>query len=383
MDSLKIFSVIIKLSFMKRSIKFNFLEKSLLCLFFSFMFIVFPCYFVSAAVLYVDPTEGVVSPNQMFAVDVRIDNQDQCLNVFDVGIKYSNDKVEAVTVSRGRSILTLWVEDPVIDHKKGEIRFTGGVPGGYCGRVVGDPDLTNVLVTVVFQPLNEGVFSGEVEISFDEKSSVLLSDGRGSLSPLDFLNAVYEVGDEPTVLAEGWLETIRGDDRPPTSFDIELLREDSVFDGRYYIVFSTTDKGSGLSHYEVKEEDIDRPGFIRGSNKEAEFVRVQSPYLLKDQTLNSKITVKAVDNAGNERLARYEPDPSMRYADEKTGIKWIQNAVSWMVLPQSWFALVLSIALLIVISYFLFLLNSKRKKRGLGKEEGGDFDESGQNINNV
>lgn len=382
MDIFKDFSGILNISYIRGIMGFNIFKNLILLSFFSFVLLT-PSFSLSASVLYVDPSEGVISPNQMFAVDVRIDNQEQCLNVFDVGLNYSKDKVKVVTVSRGKSILTLWVEDPVVDHEKGEIMFTGGIPGGYCGRVIGDPDLTNILVTVVFQPLNEDVFSGEVEVSFNEKSSVLLSDGQGSLSPLNFLNAVFEVGDEPTVFAEEWLEIVRNDDRAPVSFDIELLKEESVFDGNYYIVFSTTDKGSGLSHYEVKEEDVDHSGFIRGSDKEARFEKVQSPYLLKDQTLNSKITVKAVDNAGNERLARYEPEESMRQSDNIAGLKLIQSAISWMILPQSWFSLVFSIFLLLILLYVFLLLNNRRKRRNLKIDEDNDLYTKDQNINNV
>ena len=38
----------------------------------------------------------------------------------------------------------------------------------------------------------------------------------------------------------------------------------------------------------------------------------RSPYVLKDQTLNSTIRVKAVDKAGNEYIATFIPDASLR-----------------------------------------------------------------------
>lgn len=310
----------------------------------------------SAAVLYIDPDAGTVSPDHMFAVNIRVDEQGQCLNVFDVTLRYPTDSVEAVTVSRGRSIMSLWAEEPTVDKGKGEVSFVGGIPGGYCGRVPGDPNLTNVLVTVVFQPKNRGISAEEVAISFDRSSSVILSDGSGTLADTEFIDAVYEVGDVATVHAEEWLDIQREDDRPPLPFKIELLKDGSLPEDRYYIFFSTTDKGSGLSYYEVKEEDIDREGFIRGSDKEARFERANSPYVLKDQTLNSVISVRAVDSAGNERIERLIPDESMR---ETTGV-WSDfiGAASGKV---GLYATFLTILLVLVVSLYIYFGRRKRK----------------------
>ena len=318
--------------------------------------------FVSGAVLYIDPEEGTISSEQMFSVNVRIDNQDECLNVFDVKLYYPSDMIEATSVSRGRSILSLWTQEPVIDNKKGEISFTGGVPGGYCGRVSGDPELTNVLVTVIFQPLIGEDFSGETEIRFDDKSAVLLSDGQGTFAETRFIDAIYEVGDEATVHAEEWLELLREDGRPPVSFDVILMQDESVYDGKYYIAFSTTDKGSGLSHYEVKEEDIDREGFLRGSKKEANFERAKSPYLLRDQTLNSKITVRAVDNAGNHSVAYLIPDDDLRQSDEGPFFAMISKVVFQH--PVS-FALTMALIAFLLFSLFYLrktIMGSLRRK---------------------
>ena len=271
--------------------------------------------FVDAAALYMDPDGGEVSPDQLFSVDIRVNNQDECLNAFDVELLYPQEEIEATVVSRGRSILTLWVEEPLIQHSEGKVSFVGGVPGGYCGRIPGDPDLTNILATVVFQPENERIQAEEVALEFGPDSSVLLSDGRGTEASLETSGAVYSVGDNPTVDASDWLTVAREDERPPESFTIELGQDDSVFGGEYYITFSTTDKGSGLSHFEVKEEDIDREGYVRRSDQEARFRQARSPYVLNDQSLNSVITVRAVDNAGNERVERFVPDESQRYDD--------------------------------------------------------------------
>jgi len=63
---------------------------------------------------------------------------------------------------------------------------------------------------------------------------------------------------------------------------------DTPTDGKYFLVFSTQDKGSGVDHYEVRE------GRFGG------FSEVSSPYILKYQSLDKKIFVKAIDKFGNE-----------------------------------------------------------------------------------
>ena len=68
-----------------------------------------------------------------------------------------------------------------------------------------------------------------------------------------------------------------------------------MFGGRYYIVFSTTDKESGLDHYEIFENGV--------------WKRITSPYLLKNQSLLGvgAIQVRAIDKAGNTRMGDYSP----------------------------------------------------------------------------
>ncbi len=105
---------------------------------------------------------------------------------------------------------------------------------------------------------------------------------------------------------------------------IELLSDQRVFDGQYFIIFDAQDKQTGIDHYEVLESE---PGaesagesgrsdlirrFIKG--KTPQWKVAQSPYLLEDQKLQSEVHVKAVDKAGNERTVKYFPEESKRAA---------------------------------------------------------------------
>ena len=59
--------------------------------------------------------------------------------------------------------------------------------------------------------------------------------------------------------------------------------------------------------YELKEHDKDRPTYIRGERTLAGWRPVESPYVLEDQTLNSTIIIRAIDNAGQIREELFLP----------------------------------------------------------------------------
>jgi len=88
------------------------------------------------------------------------------------------------------------------------------------------------------------------------------------------------------------------DSTPPEDFKPKIGRDPAVFEGKYFLSFATTDKTSGIDHYEVLEQ---KRTLVRGEKA------AESPYLLKDQSLKSKILVKAVDKAGNERISEIIP----------------------------------------------------------------------------
>jgi hypothetical protein len=85
----------------------------------------------------------------------------------------------------------------------------------------------------------------------------------------------------------------------PESFTPIIAEDKNVYGGAHFLVFSTTDKGSGINHYEVLEVPA---GSAIGQNPA--WVAATSPYLLKDQTLSSDIYVRAVDNDGNATVAK-------------------------------------------------------------------------------
>ena len=96
------------------------------------------------------------------------------------------------------------------------------------------------------------------------------------------------------------------DTTPPEDFKPEIGRDPAIFEGKYFLSFATTDETSGIDYYEVKEAPKEILRLPTGQGKR-DFKRAGSPYLLEDQYLKSKISVKAVDKAGNEKISEITP----------------------------------------------------------------------------
>lgn len=262
-------------------------------------FLLFPIC-IKGAVLYFEPLVGEYYPGNTFIVEVKIDAEGECLNAVSVDLEFSDDILELIDFSHGQSIITLWVESPNFNEESGVISFSGGIPGGYCGIVPGDPGKSDLLVKIAFKiPLSMASQSHEDQaaVRFLNSSKVLLNDGLGTEADVKTQDAVFHILSKvPGVFENEWQQEIEKDTFLPEPFTIEIHQNPAAFDNKYFIIFSTTDKQTGIDYWEVKE------------GKE-EWQRAQSPYLLKDQLLKGIIRVRAVDKAGNERIEEYRPMP--------------------------------------------------------------------------
>ncbi|MCX6759229.1 MAG: hypothetical protein NT012_01550 [Candidatus Nealsonbacteria bacterium] len=273
--------------------KFEFFVVFFTILFFTFS-LATPAFAVK---LYLEPSQGEYRPGETFIEEIKIDTEGECINVVEANLSFSQNILKVVDFSTGESILTLWVKTPTIDQNSGTISFIGGIPGEYCGRIPGDPGPSNLLGKIIFKI--PGVIVGEskdnmVEVKFLDTSQVLLSDKMGTKAKLTIQGAIFKILSEPGISKDEWQEIIKRDNIPPEPFEIEVHQDHSVFENKYFIVFSTTDKQTGIDYFEVKEGKKD-------------WKKAISPYLLEDQRLESIIKVRAVDKAGNERMVEYMP----------------------------------------------------------------------------
>ncbi len=259
-----------------------------------------------AAVLYLDPPEAVFGRGDTFMMSVRVDPEEDCINAAHVELSYPKESLRAVDFSRGSSILSLWIDEPRLDVENGMVTFEGGVPGGYCGRIPGDPVQSNILGKVVFTVTD--AVQGVAEVSISPRSELYRNDGLGTKVALTVQGSRITLVPEPQLSENEWLSAVGADTIPPDAFSVELETMRGVFGGDYFAVFSTVDKQSGLDHYEIFEREA--------------WKTIESPYRLKDQALRYPVQIKAIDKAGNERLGEFDENtvPKREFAPEQYAI---------------------------------------------------------------
>jgi hypothetical protein len=263
--------------------------------------------FVSAATahaarLYIDPASSSYAPGQDFEAAVRLDTQKSCINAAGVSLRYPNAILQAVDFKQAGSIFSLWIDNGTIKQNYGTVSFTGGVPGGYCGKAAGDTGETNVLGTIIFRVATSTAQAGALttaDIGFLSDTALYLDDGLGTTLTPSTTGATYQILSQGNVTSSVWQQELQNDKLPPEMFQIGLYRDPSIFNGKYFITFSTIDKQTGVDHYEVLEQDAN--GNVKGTETPAVWKIATSPYLLTDQSLQSAVMVRATDKAGNQR----------------------------------------------------------------------------------
>ena len=327
-----------------------------------------------AATLYMDPASTTISRGDAITVAVRLmpdKNEGECVNVIDAVINYT-DNIQPIDVSIGKSIFSMWVERPVIDKENRRITLAGGIPNGYCGRVDGDPMLTNIIAEIIFR--SPGMQVGQSEsgdvatLSFSNETKALLNDGLGTEAPLTIFGSSINLNKNPgPQLADDWRQSVKDDNIPPEEFSISLNRDEKGinFNGKYFIDFTTTDKQTGISHYEVMEEPVSQLYSFNWGGVGASWVTEESPYVLKDQSLNSTIRVKAIDKAGNEYIATLVPDESLKTISRNQIITF--SVAGGVML------------LLVILVIFIFLIR-RRKKTNISNESENNLENNSDSL---
>jgi hypothetical protein len=142
----------------------------------------------------------------------------------------------------------------------------------------------------------------------------------GAMGYEDLEDGIYYFHLKQKLSGEDWSEKLTRramiDSTPPECFEPEIGREPTMFEGNNFLSFATIDKMSGIDHYEVMEAKMHSILYkLIQKEKTQEWKSVESPYLLEDQSLSSKILVKAVDKAGNIRVVEKIPPYGMTWED--------------------------------------------------------------------
>lgn len=212
----------------------------------------------------------------LIAVDILSDGVEYNAIEGRLDIPKTFDVVKVIT---GDSFISVWLEDPTVSTDN-SIRFSGIAPAGYnrdIGRLFSVIARANSSGTGSLILSDIGIFRNDGVGTQDN-----VSDQRLSLSVREIKS-----GEQPYLIGVQ-------DVTPPEAFSIQLVRDSSLFENKFAIIWNTTDKGSGIASYDV----------IEGKNV---FKQAKSPYVLDKQGMRGKIYVRAYDHEGNMTQAALVP----------------------------------------------------------------------------
>ena len=120
-----------------------------------------------------------IGANQVITVPIFMDTQDYTINAAEVYLRYDPSKLQIDSVAKEDSIFQIWITDqPKYSNESGELSFAGGLPNpGFKGR--------GQIGTVTLRKLSPGA----TNIMFEDKTRILLNDGKGTAIPL-FLSPI-------------------------------------------------------------------------------------------------------------------------------------------------------------------------------------------------
>ena len=240
---------------------------------------------VRASDFFFDSASKSINQGDTFIVELKLSTPDNFINAVEGYLSFDNNKLEIKEVSVGGSIFNLWAKPVAYSNETGKVSFVGGVAGGFQGK---DAEI----LKIIFFAKKEGA----ADLSFNQNSLLFLNDGEGTKVAFGSRPFTLSILKRPANVLpkDEWQPFLEEDKNPPEPFEINIGSNPSMFGGKYFVSFFTTDKESGVDHYEIREGD----GIL---------IKTESPYLLKDQDLRSVITVKTVDKAGNERIVELAP----------------------------------------------------------------------------
>ena len=264
---------------------------------------------VQGAELRLKKAAEFINVGDTFDIILVIDTEGEAINAVEAVLRYS-DNLKLENISDGNSIINLWISKPKpgsrnsesgfaakesrresefslpgkLEDGKNSVFLAGLIPGGI-------KTAEGVVLNFTFKSMSGG--RADIEI---EDAKVFANDSEASEAKIKTANLNFEIKNNQTTALQG--QKLILDFLPPDEFMIYFSRDKNVFNNSWFISFNAQDKGSGISHYEIRERFLG----LFGSWKEGE-----SPYQLSYQSLFDIIEVRAVDNVGRERTERLIP----------------------------------------------------------------------------
>ncbi len=140
-----------------------------------------------AATLSFSPSSGTYSVGDTISISLNVSSTDQAINAVSGTVDFPADILQAVSVSKTNSVLTLWVQEPVRSNADGTVTFGGVVPNpGFTGA-------GGNIITISFRAKASG--TGKLTVTSGE---TLANDGSGTNVLKGISSATLTVGEAKT-----------------------------------------------------------------------------------------------------------------------------------------------------------------------------------------
>ncbi len=251
-----------------------------------------------AATLSWSPASVSARPGGDFEISLFINGDKEKINAVSGVIIYNPADLVLKEIREADSVINFWLERPDVT-KSGTVNFSGIIPGGFDAIL--SPYYAAArpgkILTLIFTSQKAGATAIKLE-----SPEVFLNNPEGRLAELKAISPL-EVKVNKTAESNSPVSSIPRDTDPPEIFTPQVGRDQNIFDGQWFVAFSTRDTGSGVARYQIQEHRNLLP-----DNKNVEnWQEVTSPYLLTNQSLNKYISVRAIDRAGNKRVVTLSP----------------------------------------------------------------------------
>ncbi len=124
---------------------------------------------VATASLLLAPPNSTFYVGDTVNIALFVNASEQPVNMFQGKITFPQDKLQAVSLSKDNSIISLWIQEPSISNQDGAITLAGGLPSpGFIG-------VAGKIITISFKVKSEG----DAVINIED-AQLLANDGYGT-----------------------------------------------------------------------------------------------------------------------------------------------------------------------------------------------------------
>ncbi len=229
---------------------------------------------VFASNLFLSTDNNKIKNNEIFTTILNLNTEGDSINTVEGDLVYDKNLLQVEKINIGNSVINFWIEKP--DNKiPGVIHFAGITPGGFVLN-------KGEVFSIIFRAINKG----NVLLSL-KNVNLLINDGKGTMSNVKTSDINVTIAKNSDNITKS---VVLKDNIIPEKFSITRIKDISIYDNKYFIIFNASDKESGIEHYQVCEY--------------WSCVNGKSPYLLRYQNNFYYIKVLAYDGNGNVRESK-------------------------------------------------------------------------------